>query len=315
MQKNDKEKLWVEKYRPTKIDGCILPESMKEIFRKHVADGFIPNMILEGPPGTGKTSVAKAMCAELGVDVYVINASGSERGIDFFKTTMVQYASTMSLTGKGKVILIDEGDGMTSDAQDAFRANVEKFSKTCSFIITCNYASKIKEAIQSRMPIVSFRFDKTVQLALQKQMFDRCCEILKDQAVPFEVKAVAQLVHRFYPDFRRTIGELQKFAKYGKIDISHVEQIGTAHEVTKFIDHIQAKNFKEARKWIADNDLDENLIYKKVYDLIYDRLVPESRPMAVVIIAKYQYQHGFTANPEINLAAFAAEVMASCDFI
>lgn len=301
--------LWVETYRPKTIDDCILPDRIKNDLQKYVKAKRIPNLLLEGTAGTGKTTAARALCEQTGTDYIVINSS-EERGIDILRTKITQFASTISLTGSHKCVIMDEADNLTGDAQSAFRGIVEKYSKNCTFILTCNFAAKLMDAIDSRMATISFRFKGDEKMKLQAQMFQRLGKILKQENVEFSEKVLAKVVEKFYPDFRKTIGELQRLTGSGKLDESALNQLGSVKNVTELIGYLRDKNFGEVRKWVEANaDLDATTIYRKIYDGLYETAEKASIGQAIIIIARYQYQHAFVADPSINLVACLVELM------
>lgn len=300
--------LWVERYRPTTVDECILPARLKASLKAYVADGKIPNLLFEGPPGTGKTTAARALCEEVGLDYIVVNSS-EERGIDTLRTKIVDYASTVSLTGKGKCIIMDEADFLTPEAQGAFRGIIERFSDHCRFILTCNFAAKLMDAIISRMATFSFRFEKNEILPSKAAFFNRVETILKKENVEYEPKAVVKLVEKHFPDFRKTLGELQRLSISGKVDT-----FNALATIDGLIIAIKEKDFSKARKWLAENnDLNSTDIFRKLYDGLYDVFKPESIPVAITIIGEYSYRHAFVADPEINLAACVIELMAKTE--
>lgn len=306
--------LWVEKYRPHKVKDCILPERIKKVFQAYVDTNDIPNMILHGSAGVGKTTVARAMCEEIGVNHLYINAS-KERGIDVLRTTMTSYASTISLTGGRKVIILDEADNMTADAQLAFRGLLEEFSQNCTFILTCNFKSKLIEAIQSRCPAVDFTIVGEERTEMAAQFYKRMKSILTAENIPFEQAALAKVIEKHFPDYRRCIGELQKFSKLGSIDAGVVAQLSDIRKMEDLIQAMKLGKFTDMRKWVVTNsDVDPNKVYRKIYDSLYDYLKPETIPQAVVTIGKYQYQAAFVADQEINLVACLTEIMVDCEF-
>lgn len=305
--------LYVERYRPDKIKDCILPQRIKKHLSGYVKEGRIPNILLEGPPGCGKTTAAIAMCKEIGLD-YILMNSSKNRGIDTMQVEIVEYASGVSFSGKGKVIIMDEADGLTQQAQDAFKGIVERFSSNCTFILTANFASKLSEAIRSRMVIIPFHFRKAEAKKLQLEMFERLGKILKQNGIDYEDKPLAVLVNRFYPDFRRTLGELQKYTLDGKINESIIDEIGKTGAISDLIKAMKDKDFNKAREWIANNDeLDPAIVYRKIYDEIYQYIEKDSIAQAVVLIGKYQFQHSMVPDPELNMAAFVVEMMLEVD--
>lgn len=306
--------LFVEKYRPKTVDECILPDRIKSILSEYVKAGRIPNLLFEGTPGTGKTTAAKALCESTGTDYLFINSS-NERGVDVFRNKISNFAAIKSLTGKPKCVILDEADNLTPDAQAAFRGIVETYSSNCTFIMTCNFAAKLIEAIDSRMASVSFRFKENEKGKLQAAMFVRLKQILDTEKIPYEDKVIAKLVDRYYPDFRKTLGELQKISKLGKIDIDSLSQIGFTKNIQELVKFLKNKEFGEMRKWVESNsDQDIASLYRKIYDGLYEHCQKSSIGQAVIIIAKYQYQHAFVADPSINLVACLTELMVDCQW-
>ena len=308
--------IWVEKYRPKTIDECILPESIKKTFREFLSQGEIPNLLLAGPPGIGKTTVAKALCSELGVDYYVINGSDEGRFLDTVRNQAKNFASTVSLTSesKHKVIIIDEADNTTSDVQLLLRANIETFYKNCRFIFTCNYKNKIIEPLHSRCSVVDFNIGRQDKPSIAANFFKRITNILEKEKVNFDKKVVAELINKYFPDWRRVLNECQRYSASGTIDTGILAVISDTH-VKDLIGFLKNKEFPNVRKWIVQNlDNDTNAILRNVYDSIYEYMKPQSVPEAVLIIAKYQYQSAFVADQEINLLAALTEIMCNCEF-
>jgi len=308
--------IWVEKYRPDKIDDCILPTSIKKTFQGFVDAGEIPNMLLSGPPGIGKTTVAKALCKELGVDYYVINGSDEGRFLDTVRTNAKNFASTVSLTSdsKHKVIIIDEADNTTSDVQLLLRASIEEFSRNCRFIFTCNYKNKIIEPLHSRCSVVDFSINKKDKPTIATQFFSRLTYILEKEKVETDKKVVAQLINKHFPDWRRVLNECQRYSVSGKIDSGILVTFSdvSIDELTK---NLKEKNFSSVRKWCVDNlDNDPAVLLRRVYDALYSTLKNSSIPSAVLIIGRYQYQIAFVADQEINLLACLTEIMVECEF-
>lgn len=307
--------LWVEKYRPHKIADCILPARLKDVFQEYVNQGVVPNMMLTGTAGTGKTTVARALCDEIGLNYLFINGS-EERGIDMLRTKIKNYASTMSLTGGSKVIILDEADNLTADAQLALRASIEQFSSNCTFIFTCNFKAKLIDAIHSRCTVIDFKLETSEKPKMAAQMFKRVEEILKIEGVTYDKQVLAKIVEKYFPDYRRTLGELQKFAILGNIDAGVVAQLSDIRKMSELVAALKDKNFTAMRKWVTNNsDVDAVRIFRAIYDSTSEFLKPSSIPLSVVIIAKYQYQAGFVADQEINLVACLTEIMIECEFV
>jgi DNA polymerase III delta prime subunit len=308
--------IWVEKYRPKLIDECILPDSIKKTFQDFVTAGEIPNMLLSGPPGIGKTTVAKALCEQLGADFYVINGSDEGRFLDTVRNNAKNFASTVSLTSesKHKVIIIDEADNTTSDVQLLLRASIEEFSKNCRFIFTCNYKNKIIEPLHSRCSVVDFSVNKKDKPTIAAQFFARLNSILEEEKVEADKKVLAELINKHFPDWRRVLNECQRYAVSGKIDSGILAAFSDV-AVNDLIKNLKQKNFAEVRKWVVTNmDNDTSVLLRRIYDSLYDSLVNSSIPAAVLIIAKYQFQIAFVADQEINLLAALTEIMVECEF-
>jgi len=308
--------LWVEKYRPKTIEDCILPTNIKKTFQDFLDKGEIPNMLLSGPAGCGKTTVAKALCRELGVDVYVINGSDEGRFLDTVRNTAKNFASTVSLssTARHKVIIIDEADNTTNDVQLLLRAFTEEFSGNCRFIFTCNYKNKIIEPLHSRCAVVEFSTNSKSKPQLAAQFFKRIQDILEKESVEYETKVLVELINKHFPDWRRVLNELQRYSVSGKIDSGILATFSDV-SIKSLIENLKSKNFTEVRKWVASNlDNDSDIILRRIYDSMYECLVTNSIPAAVLIIAKYQYQIAFVADQEINLLAALTEIMVECEF-
>jgi DNA polymerase III delta prime subunit len=308
--------LFVEKYRPQVIDDCILPDETKKTFKEFVEKGEIPNLLLAGPPGIGKTTIAKALCNELGADFYVINGSDEGRFLDTVRNQAKNFASTVSLTGssKHKVIIIDEADNTGNDVQLLLRANIEAFYNNCRFIFTCNYKNKIIEPLHSRCAVIDFTIKGKQKVQLAGSFFKRLQTILEEEKIEYDQKVVAELVSKHFPDFRRVLNECQRYSTGGKIDSGILASFSDV-SVSELIKYLKEKNFTEVRKWVTSNlDNDSAVILRRVYDALYDALVPGSIPSAVLVIAKYQYQCAFVADQEINLLAALTEIMVECEF-
>ena len=305
--------LWVESYRPKTIEDCILPERLKHPFQEYVNQKTIPNLLLSGGAGVGKTTVAKAMCEEVGCDYIVINGS-DESGIDTFRTKIKSYASTVSLSGGRKVIIIDEADYLNPNStQPALRNAIEEFAKNCSFIFTCNYKNRIIEPLHSRCAVIDFTLKNGEKVKMASQFFKRVQGILAKEIVEYDSKVVAELINKHFPDFRRVLNELQRFSMYGKIDTGVLSQIADV-SISEIVKNLKEKDFGSIRKWVASNTVDPTTFYRKLYDNLYDILQPASIPQAVVIIADYQYKQAFVADSEINLVACLTEMMVNLEF-
>ena len=304
--------LWTEKYRPKNIEDCILPERLKKPFQEYVTQKNIPNLLLTGGAGVGKTTVAKAMCNEIGCDFMIINGS-DENGIDMVRNKITNYASSMSFTGGRKVIIIDEADYLSANAQAAFRNAIEEFAGNCSFIFTCNFKNKIIEPLHSRCAVIEFTLKASEKSSMAAQFFKRIQTILSDEEIAYETPVVAELIKKHFPEFRRVINELQRFSKFGKIDTGVLAQIVDV-SLADIIKFIKDKDFGAIRKWVASNDVDPASLYRKLYDNLYEVLKPQSIPQAVIIIADYQYKQAFVADQEINLVACLTELMVSLEF-
>jgi replication factor C small subunit len=311
-----KEFLWVEKYRPNIVEDCILPASTKEVFQGFVNQGELPNLLLTGTAGVGKTTIAKAMCEEIGASYIVINGSDEGRFLDTVRTKVRQFATTVSLTSGAshKVVIIDEADNTTNDVQLSLRTAVEEFHGNCRFIFTCNFINKIIEPLHSRCTVIDFRIKGDDAVKLQGEFFTRLKTILTHENVEYEDKVLAKLVKRYYPDWRRLINECQRFAATGSITSAILADVSDI-SIDELLRSLKNKEFTNVRKWVVNNiDCDPNLIMRKIYDGLYETLKASSVPEAVLILAKYQYQIAFVADQEINLLACLTEIMMGCEF-
>ena len=308
--------LWVEKYRPKTIEECILPTSIKKTFQDFLDKGEVPNLLLAGPAGCGKTTVAKALCNELGVDYYVINGSDEGRFLDTVRNTAKNFASTVSLqaTGRPKVIIIDEADNTTNDVQLLLRAFCEEFHGNCRFIFTCNYKNKIIDPLHSRCAVVEFSIRGKERQELAAQFFKRLQTILDQESVGYESKVLVELINKHFPDWRRVLNECQRYSSGGQIDtgiLAHFSDV----KVNDLIKKLKEKDFPEVRKWLVSNlDNDTSVLLRRIYDALYDALSNSSIPAAVLVLAKYQYQSAFVADQEINMLACLTEIMVECEF-
>jgi DNA polymerase III delta prime subunit len=308
--------LLTEKYRPQVIDDCILPDETKKTFKEFVEKGEIPNLLLAGPPGIGKTTIAKALCNELGADYYVINGSDEGRFLDTVRNQAKNFASTVSLTGssKHKVIIIDEADNTGNDVQLLLRANIEAFYNNCRFIFTCNYKNKIIEPLHSRCAVIDFTIKGKQRVQLAGSFFQRLQSILDQEKIEYDQKVVAELVSKHFPDFRRVLNEIQRYSTGGKIDSGILASFSDV-SVNDLVKNLKEKNFAEVRKWVVNNlDNDSGVLLRRLYDALLTSLENPSIPAAVLIIAKYQYQIAFVADQEINLLAALTEIMCECEF-
>ena len=308
--------LWVEKYRPKTVQECILPDSIKDTFQQFVDKGEIPNLLLSGPAGCGKTTIARALCEQLGADYIVINGSDEGRFLDTVRNQAKNFASTVSLsqTGTHKVIIIDEADNTTHDVQLLLRANIETFYNNCRFIFTCNYKNKIIEPLHSRCAVVEFSISGKQKQTIAAEFFRRLVSILDTERIESEKKVLAELINKHFPDWRRVLNECQRYSASGTIDSSILAEFSDV-KTSDLIRKLKEKNFTEVRKWVVSNlDNDPGVILRRVYESLTDSVVPPSIPVAVLIIAKYQYQIAFVADQEINLLAALTEIMCECEF-
>jgi len=308
--------IWVEKYRPQTIEECILPDNIKKTFSDFLNKGEIPNMLLAGPPGVGKTTVAKALCNELGVDFYVINGSDEGRFLDTVRNNAKNFASTVSLASeaKHKVVIIDEADNTGNDVQLLLRAFIEEFAGNCRFIFTCNYKNKIIEPLHSRCAVVEFSVKGKEKQTIAAEFFKRLNNILEQEKIEADKKVLVQLINKHFPDWRRVLNECQRYSVGGKIDTGILAAFSDV-VVDDLIKNLKGKNFPEVRKWVVANmDNDSSVLLRRIYDSLYESLVPNTIPAAVLIIARYQYQIAFVADQEINLLAALTEIMVECEF-
>ncbi len=309
--------LWVEKYRPKKIRDCILPEDTKKTFSEFLKQKEIPNLLLSGTAGTGKTTVARALCEELGVDYIIINGSDEGRQIDTLRNKIKNFASTVSLTESSahKVVIVDEADYMNADSvQPALRNFIETFHSNCRFIFTCNYKSKILPALHSRCTVIDFAIKNGQKVKTAQALLKRLGKILDGEEVKYDNKVLAELIQKHYPDFRRTINELQRYSVRGEIDSGILFSLSEAN-TKELVKILKEKRFNDMRKWVINNlDKEPSSLFSTIYNLLYTNLEGNSVPQAVLIIAGYQYKSAFVADQEINMVACLTEIMANCKF-
>jgi len=305
--------LWVEKYRPKTIEDCILPDSLKATFQEYVNRKEIPNLLLSGTAGVGKTTVAKALCEEVGCDYIVINGS-DDSGIDVLRNKIKNYASSVSLMGGRKVVIIDEADYLNPNStQPAFRGVIEEYASNCSFIFTCNFKNRIMDAIHSRCTCIDFKLNGS-KAKMASAFFKRVEYILEKEGVTYDKPVVAEIITKHFPDNRRILNELQRYSVGGRIDKGLLASVSDV-QLTDLIKALKSKDFANARKWVTNNlDNDPTKIYRKLYDGLYELLQPNSVPQLVLHLAKYQHQAAFVADHEINMIACLTEIMVDCEF-
>ena len=311
-----KEFLWVEKYRPHIIDDCILPQTIKDVFKGFVKQGELPNLLLSGTAGVGKTTIAKALCDEIGASYIIINGSDEGRFLDTVRNRVRQFATTVSLTSGAshKVVIIDEADNTTNDVQLSLRTAVEEFHSNCRFIFTCNFVNKIIEPLHSRCTGVDFRIKPEQAVKLQGEFFNRLKTILTSENVKFEDKVLAKLIRRYYPDWRRLINECQRYSASGAIDSAILVDVADVN-LDSLLSSLKKKDFTTVKNWVVQHmDNDPTMVMRKIYDSLYDVLKPSSIPEAVLVIAKYMNNIPIVPDQEINLLACLTEIMMSCEF-
>lgn len=305
--------LWVERYRPQKVEDCILPDAIKSTFQEYVNKKEIPNLLLSGSAGVGKTTIAKALCEEVGCDYLVINGS-DESGIDVLRTKIKQYASSISLAGGRKVIIIDEADYLNPNStQPAMRGAIEEFSSNCSFIFTCNFKNRIIDPIHSRCSVIDFKINGN-KAKMAAQFFKRVEWILAQENIQYDKQVVAAVITKHFPDNRRILNELQRYSVSGVIDKGILSNV-TDVQLDALVSGLKEKDFASVRKWVTSNsDQDTSILFRKIYDSMYEHMKPNSIPQAVLILAKYQYQNAFCADREINFVACLVELMVDVEW-
>ena len=311
MEANREQFLWVEAYRPRTIRDCILPDSLKNTFQEFVDQDNIPNMLLSGTAGTGKTTIARALCEELGCDYIIINGS-EESGIDVLRTKIKDFASTVSLAGKVKVVILDEADYLNPNStQPALRGFIEEFSKNCRFIFTCNFANRIIAPLHSRTTVIDFRLTKQDRPQMATKFFKRVVDILNQENITHNPKVVAEIVNKYFPDYRRVLNELQRYSSSGTIDEGILVNISDTN-MKELLSALREKDFKKMRTWVVNNlDNDPNVLFRKLYDTLMSEVVQV--PQLILLLADYQYKAAFVADAEINLVACLTEIMAACE--
>ena len=308
------EHLWVEKYRPSTLQDIILPSQLKKDFELIVKQRELQNMLLTGTAGTGKTTVAKALCKMLNLDYIIINGS-EESGIDTLRNKIKQFASSVSLEGGYKVVILDEADYLNPQStQPALRGFIEEFSANCRFILTCNFKNRIIEPLHSRCSVVEFAIPKGQKQIMAAKMMERLGHILTNEGVSYEEPVLAELIMKYFPDFRRTINELQRYGVSGQIDSGILINVNDV-SVRNLMNHLKVKDFRKMRQWVADNiDIEPAAMFRKIYDSSTEYIDPQSIPQLILILADYQYKDSFVADHELNMVACLTEIMAGVQF-
>jgi len=308
------EVLWVEKYRPRTVADCILPQELKKTFQAFIDSGTIPNLLLTGTQGTGKTTVARAMCEQLSCDYIIINGS-MNGGIDTLRNEIQQFASTMSFSGGRKMVILDEADYLNAQStQPALRNFMEEFSRNCGFVLTCNFKSRIIEPLHSRCSIVEFKIPPKEKPVLAGEFYKRVLNILSTEGIEYNKNVVGELITRHFPDWRRIINELQRYSVSGKIDTGILVNLSDEH-FTQLVTILRDRRFNDMRKWVAESsDIDSSVLFRKIYDALNTIAKPVSIPQAILILADYQYKAAFVADQEINLVACLSQLMAEVEY-
>lgn len=310
----NEEFLWVEKYRPHTIAETILPDNLKKTFQTFVDQKNIPNLLLTGSAGVGKTTVARAMLEELECDYMIINGSLEGRSIDTLRNEIANFASSVSFTGGRKYVILDEADYLGRELQPAMRNFMEDLASNCGFIFTCNFKSKIIAPLHSRCAVIDFKLGKEDRVKVAAQFMKRLQQILKDEGVKYDNAVVAEVLKKYFPDWRRVLNELQRYAATGAIDTGILSSMGD-ETIEKLIGYLKAKNFTDMRKWIGENpDVSVDELFKKFYDMASERMTPASIPELIIILAEHQYRSAFVASQEINLASCMVQIMSTCQF-
>lgn len=304
--------VWEQKYRPKRVEDTILPPATKQMLKDNIKSGIVPNMLFAGTGGIGKTTAARAIADEVDAEILVINAS-LEGNIDTIRTTLTQFVSTVSMEDRRKIVLLDESDYLSNSAQPALRGFLDEFSSNASFIFTCNYQQRIIDPLISRLQVVDFKFAKADKVDAMKQMLARAEYILTQENVKYDKKAVAVLVGKHFPDFRKTIGQLQKFSSSGEIT-SDIVSLSDGSDLDELIGFVKEKNFTKCRQWVANASPDASTFYRGVYDKLLPILAPASIPPVILAIAESQYRASATIDPEINTVAFLIQLMSTAQF-
>jgi len=315
MNKVENQFLWVESYRPQTIDDCVLPETLKKTFKEYIAQGELPSFLFSGTAGVGKTTVAKALCNEIGAEYIMINGSDEGRSIDVLRTTIRSFASTVSLTDAKKVVIIDEADYMNAQSvQPALRSMIEEFSSNCRFIFTCNFKNRIIEPLHSRCAVIEFKIDSADKQQIAAQFFKRASQILKEEQIEFDPKVVAELITKHFPDYRRILNELQRYSVSGKIDSGILVNM-SEESFKSLVRLMKDKDFVEVRKWVAkQSDADTATLFREFYNTASQYIESNSIPSLVLLLADYQFKAAFVADHELNIMAALTEIMAQCKF-
>jgi DNA polymerase III delta prime subunit len=315
IESREEQFLWVEKYRPQTIDECVLPDALKKTFKEYIAQGELPTFLFSGTAGVGKTTVAKALCNEIGAEYIMVNGSEEGRSIDVLRTTIKGFATTVSLTDAKKIIIIDEADYMNAQSvQPALRSFIEEYSNNCRFIFTCNYKNKIIEPLHSRCAVIDFKIDNKDKQQLAGTFFKRATQILKQEGIEFDPKVVAELVTKYFPDYRRMLNELQRYAVSGKIDSGILLNLNE-ESYKDLVKNLKEKDYANVRKWVGKNsDADTVSLFRELYDTSAATMEAGSIPSLVLILADYQYKAAFVADHELNIMAALTEIMMQCKF-